>query len=165
MRKPILYIETSVYGFYFDKQKENISKRDASIKLFNQIYKGFFDAYYSNITLAELEKTEDPDKKGKLLSLIPQFGIEKLPLPENAKEIELLAMTFLDKKIIPSNKKDDAFHLAITILSPQIDYLITWNYKHLANKNTFRHVKISALSQGYEVKFEVATPEEIIIYE
>lgn len=165
MRRPVLYVETSVFGFYYDKRKENISKREASIKLFDQIYKGLFDAYYSNVTLAEIEKTKDPNKRRKLLSLISRYGIERLTEPENIEDVELLTTTLIEKKIIPANKKDDAFHLALAILSPQIDYLITWNYKHLANKNTFRQVKVVALSQRYEVKFEVATPEEMIYYE
>ena len=165
MRRPVLYVETSVFGFYYDKRKENISKRKASIKLFDQIYTGLFDAYYSNVTLAEIEKTKDPDKRRKLLSLISRYGIERLTEPENIEDVELLTTTLIEKKIIPANKKDDALHLALSILSPQIDYLITWNYKHLANKNTFRQVKVVALSQGYEVKFEVATPEEVIYYE
>lgn len=165
MRRPVLYVETSVFGFYYDKRKENISKREASIKLFDQIYKELFDAYYSNVTLAEIEKTKDPDKRRKLLSLISRYGIERLTEPENVEDVELLTTTLIEKKIIPANKKDDALHLALAILSPQIDYLIIWNYKHLANKNTFRQVKVVALSQRYEVKFEVATPEEVIYYE
>lgn len=165
MRKPVLYIETSVFGFYYDAKRENVSKREAVIEFFRQIYKGFFVAYYSNVTLAEIEKTESADKRRRLLSLIDKYGIEKLPEPENIEDVELIATTLIDREIIPINKKDDALHLALTIILPQIDYLVTWNYKHLANKNTFRQVKVVALSLGYEAKFEVATPEEVIYYE
>ncbi|MBI4721680.1 MAG: hypothetical protein HY769_01545 [Candidatus Stahlbacteria bacterium] len=124
-----LYIETSVFGFYYDMQKENILKRQASIKLFDQISDGIFDAYYSNITLAEIEKTKSADKRQKLLSLISRYGLEKLPDPENIEEVGLLATSLLNRNIIPINKKDDAFHLSLVILSPQMDYLVTWNYK------------------------------------
>lgn len=165
MREPALYIETSVFGFYYDRIRENMLKSEASIKLFEQISNGLFDAYYSNITLAEIQKIKSIDKRRKLISLISIYGIEKLPEPENIEELELLATSLIDRQIIPMNKKDDAFHLALVILSPEIDYLVTWNYRHLANKNTFRQVKIATLSQGYEVKFDVATPEEVIHYE
>lgn len=163
-KRVALYIETSVFGFYYDDKPENCSKQQATEMLFNQIQRDFFIAFYSDITLAEIERTKDNVKKKKLLDLIPNFGLEKIEMaPEG--ELQLLANLFLEKGIIPRDKKDDALHLALVILSPQIDYLITWNCKHLANINVFRKVRSSALSLGYEIKFETITPEEVIFYE
>jgi len=163
-KKASLYIETSVFGFYYDEKPENRSKQQATEMLFNQIQKNFFTAFYSDITLAEIEKMEDNVRKKRLLNLIPNFDLQKIEMPSE-DELQLLANLFLEKGIIPQDKKDDALHLAFVILSPQIDYFITWNCKHLANINVFRKVKSAALLSGYEIKFEIITPEEVIFYE
>ena len=163
-KKPSLYIETSVFGFYFDESLQNISKREATQLLFKQIDNGEFTAFYSDITLAEIERAEDNIKKQKLLDLILNFGLQKIELPLE-DELRSLANLFLEKQIKPQDKKDDALHLALVILSPQIDYFITWNCRHLANINVFRRVKSAVLSAGYEVKFEMVTPEEVVRYE
>jgi len=44
MKLPTLYIETSVFGFYYDKKVENKNKRKATIILFNQISRKLFRA-------------------------------------------------------------------------------------------------------------------------
>lgn len=163
-KKICLYIETSVFGFYYDNKPENRVKRDTTVVLLEQIEKGFFVGFYSDVVLAEIERAEDNVKKQKLLDLISDFGLHKIKMPPK-KELQLLATSFLEKQIIPYDKKDDALHLALVILSPQIDCFVTWNCKHLANVNVFRRVKSAALALGYEVKFEMVTPEEVIIYE
>jgi len=165
VKRPTLYIETSVFGFYYDEKEENKFRKEASVKLFDQISKGLFAAYYSTVTLAKLQKSKDPVKRQRLLKLIDRFGLERLPEPEEFEDVGKLATSFIEQKIIPVIKKDDAFHLAIAILSPPIDYLVTWNYKHLANINILRQIKSASLSIGYEVKFDVVTPEEVIYYE
>ncbi len=38
----------------------------------------------------------------------------------------------VERKLVPPNKPGDAAHLAIST-SHQIDYLLTWNYAHMAN--------------------------------
>lgn len=159
-----LYIETSVFGFYYDQKPENKHKKNATQVLFKQIKKGLFKGFYSDITLAELEKVKDDKKRERLLKLITNFYLEKIDMPDEI-EMERLSNLFIERAIIPSEKKDDALHIATVILSPQIDYLVTWNYKHLANINVIRKIKSVILLTGYEMKFEIVTPEEVILYE
>jgi len=142
-KRPALYIETSVFGFYYDESLQNISKREATQLLFKQIDNGEFTAFYSDITLAEIERVEDNIKKQKLLDLILNFGLQKIEMAHE-DELQSLANLFLENQIIPQDKKDDALHLALVILSPQIDYFITWNCRHLANINVLRRVKSAA---------------------
>ena len=163
-KRPSLYIETSVYGFYYDETLRNRTKQEATRSLFSQIQKEFFLTFYSDITLAEIERTEDSIKRQRLLDMILDFELQKIAMPPAAL-LQPLTSLFLDRQIIPRDKRDDALHLALVILSPQIDYFITWNCRHLANINVVRRLKSAALSLGYEIKFEIVTPEEVIFYE
>ncbi|MBC8112764.1 MAG: hypothetical protein H7062_00135 [Candidatus Saccharimonas sp.] len=49
--------------------------------------------------------------------------------------VRRLAAEFLDGNVVPPNKPGDAAQLAIAT-AHQIDYLLTWNYAHLANPAT-----------------------------
>jgi len=166
MKLPALYIETSVFGFYYDKKVENKNKRKATIILFNQIGGKLFRAYYSPVTLAEIQKTHNLNLREKLLNLITHYNIQELKVTsELLKDAEVISTTLIKNHIIPEEKKDDALHFALATLCPEIDYLVTWNCRHIANEITFRRVKVALLSMGYDVKFDVTTPEEVIYYE
>jgi hypothetical protein len=42
---------------------------------------------------------------------------------------------------MPANDSGDAFHLALATWY-RIQYLVTWNCKHLANANKFEHIHV-----------------------
>ena len=69
MKKLNLYIETSVFGFYYDEDPCNLYKREATTKLFDQIEEGLFDGYLSDIVLEELSATSDLELREKLRNL------------------------------------------------------------------------------------------------
>ena len=52
-------------------------------------------------------------------------------LPVTTQVKELLAQ-LVERGLVPSTKAGDAAHLAISA-SHGIDYLLTWNYAHMAN--------------------------------
>lgn len=158
-----IYIETSIFGFLYDRREVNRYKKEATEKFFGQIKSGFFNAYISQITMAELNKTQDPILKKKFKNLLEKFDFEFLELSEwKRQDFNIIVKSLLVRGDIPEEKKDDAAHIAIVTLTPEIDFLVTWNCTHLANKNVFRKVKSTLLSLGFEAKFEMATPEEVL---
>ena len=58
MKKLKLYLETSVFGFYFDTAAPNKQKRIAVRKLLQQIKNGIFEGYISGLVRAERNRTE-----------------------------------------------------------------------------------------------------------
>ena len=54
-----LYVETSVFGFHFDRRETNRSKREATQQLFAQIRNRIFEGFTGAATVLELERTED----------------------------------------------------------------------------------------------------------
>jgi len=160
-----LYLETSVFGFYYDESESNRAKREATRSLLSEVKQGLFEAVVSRITIMELLRLGDMNLRRKLLKLVEEHNIEPLDITES-KEPELgrIADELLRRKVIPFSKRDDALHIGFAGLSPEIDVLVTWNCKHLANVSVFRKVKSALFDLGYSVKFEVATPEEVVLY-
>jgi hypothetical protein len=56
-------------------------------------------------------------------------------------EVIDLAAYYVAEGVMPSNDLGDAFHLAFATWY-RIQYLVTWNCKHLANANKFEHIAV-----------------------
>jgi hypothetical protein len=69
----------------------------------------------------------DPEAAQQRLS-----AIENLPLLEIAEEAVALAKDLVCLGPLPEKAEVDALHIAIAVMN-QVDYLLAWNCKHLAN--------------------------------
>jgi len=166
VRKTKLYLETSVFGFYFDEREINRYKCEATRRLFEQIHLGFFEGHTGAVTILELERTKDVTLKESIFKLLNDFYVQVLKLNENEKdEIQKLAKEFMTRGAIPNDKVDDAVHLATMVVRPELQILVTWNCRHIANINVERKIKVITIDNGYEFNFRILTPEEIVIYE
>lgn len=62
--------------------------------------------------------------------------VETLEMLSIHPDIRQIAQTYVDRLIMPQNASGDALHLAIASFH-QVDILLTWNCRHLANANKF----------------------------
>ena len=67
MRVPKIYLESTVFNFYFANDAPD--KRKDTLKLFEEIKEGKYIPYTSNSVLAELAQDVEP-KRGQMLALI-----------------------------------------------------------------------------------------------
>ena len=82
---------------------------------------------------------------------------------DKLEEIGLLAQNYLDNGIMPPKKLFDALHVAFCVVS-KIDYLVSWNFKHLANINRERRVLAKNYELGYIHPLRIITPTELTGY-
>ena len=80
---------------------------------------------------------------------------------QSSDEIVQLSELYLNKGILPAKSKADAFHVAICVVN-QIDILLTWNYKHLANINRKHKLLQINLANNYLYPLEILTPFEVL---
>ncbi|MBI4690193.1 MAG: hypothetical protein HY754_08000 [Nitrospirae bacterium] len=157
MRKLKLYLDTSVLNFlYADDVPEfkNITEEFFE----NYVKKDKYIVYISDVVIREIEKTRDETKKINLLKLIKKYSLKILTLNEYS---EALADVYIKEKIIPSRKIEDARHIAISTCN-QIDILVSWNFKHLANIQKQIAVKIINEQEGYFYPLLLTNPMEVI---
>ena len=68
---------------------------------------------------------------------------------------------YIEHKIIPERKIENALHIAIcTVMN--IDILLSWNYKHLANINKESKIISANITEGYSRALRIITPIEVI---
>jgi hypothetical protein len=71
-----------------------------------------------------------------------------------------LAAYYVREGAKPSTDLGDAFHLALATWY-RVNYLLTWNCKHLANANKFEHIQILN-SRRRLISPIITTPEQLL---
>ena len=83
--------------------------------------------------------------------------ISVLKIPQNAQR---LASGLIADKAIPSEYEEDALHIAIASING-MDFLLTWNFKHINNVFTKTKIVNSIENHGYEPPI-ICSPEELL---
>lgn len=132
MEPPRVYIETTIPSAYFDVRTtpEMIRRREATRRWWASVI-GACELVTSSYVSWELEKGP-LHRRTAWLDLI-----KELPLLKSVPAIQPIALSYQQHKLMPA---DDALHLAMASFY-RCDSLVTWNFKHLANPNKFRHIQ------------------------
>jgi len=80
-----------------------------------------------------------------------------LDITEEATE---LAQEFLHKSNLPLKAANDSLHIALATVYG-LDYLLTWNCKHMANAQIQKKLSQISFELGYELPV-ICTPYELI---
>ena len=158
MRKLKLYLDTSVWNFFFADDAPE--KRDVTKEFFDLVRQGRYEVFISAVVVKEINDAPGP-KKAQLGELIKTCPVVELEITEDAGE---LAKSYMDKGIVPEKKEDDALHVAIATCA-EMDALVSWNFQHLANLRKAELFHSVSLAMGYFKKLEIVTPMEVSRYE
>lgn len=112
-----------------------------------------FELFVSNIVIREAMAGDSLAARRRLKALKP---IEALTADAEAQG---LAEAFLRGMALPPNAADDALHIAVAAVR-QLDYLLTWNCRHIANAVMRPKLESSCLSQGFRCPI-ICTPSEL----
>lgn len=161
MTKPSLYLDTSAINFLFADDAPE--KKEITVDFFdNFIRLGIYDTFITEFVIAEINQTPSQVERNQLLKVIEEYPIEVLPV-EKIEEIGSLAQIYLDAGIMPPKKLFDALHVAFCVVA-KIDYLVSWNFKHLANINRERRILAKNYEIGYIHPLRIITPTELTGY-
>lgn len=148
-----IYLDTSVFGGYFDAEFEIWTKI-----VFDKIFRQEFKVIYS--TLIDIELTPAPENVRNLAKSLPATSLEFVDV---SKEAEHLAERYLQENIVGKTSRADCLHIALATLS-NADALVSWNYKHIVNVNRIRGYNAVNYKFGHKL-LEIRTPREILEYE
>ena len=66
----------------------------------------------------------------------------------------------MENKAVPNTEPEDAPHIAIAVVNG-IEYLVTWNFKHIANATMRSKIERVCAREGY-VPSTICSPEELL---
>ncbi len=121
---------TSIIYFLFADDSPDFKR--ITEDFFNE-YFGRFDIFISEIVLLEIRDNDDTDYLSRL---------------------------YIEEGVIPTNKKEDALHIAVATVY-EMDILLSWNFKHLANIK--KQIDINSINsrEGYLKKMSFLSPLEV----
>ena len=152
MRKQKIYLETTLFNYYFDEDREN---HPDAVRLFKDVTVGKYEAFTSLYVVDELEKAPN-EKRDKMIALIERYGITALALNDEA---ERLADTYVEQGIIPLKYRTDGIHIAVAAVN-DLDMIISMNFQHIVKRKTkIGTGNVNALN-GYRA-VEIYTPMEV----
>lgn len=146
-----LYLETSVIGAYLDNGDP--FRRDLTIRWFEHELPEY-QVYTSLLVQRELERVEEPHRTGYLKIIKP---IERLELTD---EVAILADGYVSRGIFHRKFMADAIHVAMASFH-KVDYLVTWNFGHLANVRKQARVRLFNTAAGFFSPV-IVTPEFLV---
>lgn len=86
--------------------------------------------------------------------------LDQIPMLDINRKSVVLARTLVEKGPIPEKAAVDALHIAIATVHG-IDYLLTWNCRHIANAEMQTALAAVCRVAGYEPPI-ICTPEEFL---
>ncbi len=147
--KQKVYLDTSVPSVFYDERQPE--RQEMTKEFWNKL--GDFNVYISDLVMKELEKVNDEQLKQRLLKLVE--NCKTLKLSDEAKK---LGREYIKNKIIPEKIEADAYHIAIATVN-QMDFLVSWNFRHMVKVKTKQMVNIINLQNGYKTIEIIAPPE------
>ena len=156
MKKLRIYLDTSVINFLFADDAPDF--RRVTEDFFAQ-HASKYDLFISAVVQLEIGRTPAGQRRQQLFDVLRQYPIGMLA-DEAHSEIEELADVYLLRGVIPASKREDALHVAYATVC-QMDILLSWNFKHLANVR--REALIVAVNQelGYRYPLRLLSPLEV----
>ena len=150
MKTPTLYLDTSVIGGYHDAEW----MRDTR-ELWRQAQAGKWKLVTSILTERELQAA--PLAVRELFVETFRHADELLVV---TAEAEALAQEFLKAGVVSQKYADDALHVAVCTVH-RINFLVSWNFRHLVNVQREACFNAVNLLQGYPM-LSIVNPKEII---
>ena len=161
MIRSTVYLDTSTINFLFADDAPE--KKEITVDFFDNFVKlGIYDTYVTEYVITEINQTQNTEQRLRLLKVIEDYPIEILPINKQ-EEIGSLAQAYLDNGIMPQKNVFDALHVAFCVVN-KIDYLVSWNFKHLANVNRERKILSKNYEIGYIHPLRIITPSELTGY-
>jgi hypothetical protein len=151
-----VYIETSILGYLTARPS-----RDIVVSANIQITREWWDARRSDFQLyssqAVVKETSQGDAEiaSQRLEILRHFSL--LDLNQSVLD---LAEQFLERSNLPAKADVDAVHIAAATVHG-MDYLLTWNCKHIANAQIQGKLAEISLDFGYELPV-LCTPYELL---
>jgi predicted nucleic acid-binding protein len=151
-----VYIETSLVSYLTARPSNNLILM-ANLEITRRWWedrRSDFTLYVSQVVLDEAAQG-DSEMALKRLELLQSLSVLEL-----TEAVQNLGAQFLIRGGLPSKASDDAIHIAAATVYG-IDYLLTWNCKHIANAQIQRKLAEVCFGFGYKLP-TICTPYELM---
>lgn len=156
MERKLVYIETSIVSYLTARPTNDLlaaAWQKATIDWWDT-QRSRFDLYTSSVVSEEAGRgsAEAAARRLQALSGIPLLAI--------TDEVVALSKALIDRGALPTKAIGDSLHIAVSAVHA-IDYLLTWNCRHIDNAEMKPVVRSVCAEHGYASP-EICTPQELM---
>jgi len=150
-----VYIESSVISYLVARPSRDVvvAAHQAITEAWWQSQRAEFDLFVSSLVIQEISRGDAAASEKRLQA------VENIPLLATSPEAQRLAEDLLAKGAVPANSEEDALHIAIAAAGG-IEFLLTWNFKHINNAQTKAVITTVVESHGFACPI-LCSPEEL----
>jgi predicted nucleic acid-binding protein len=149
------YIETSVVSYLTAKPSRDLiaaAHQQSTRDFWEQLER--FDVFVSELVRSECATGDTEAAQRRLLA------VASIATLEYNSAVDDLARRLLKAAALPAKAADDAIHVALAAVHG-MDFLATWNCKHIANPSTRHKIEQTCREAGYTPPI-LCTPEELL---
>jgi len=134
--KASLYMETSIVSYLTARPSRDaiMAGHQISTSQWWREHRSKFDIFISQLVWDEASEGDPQAAKRRLKILRP---LRRLQIKRDASQ---LAKSLVGEKCFPENAEEDALHVALAT-AHGMDFLLTWNFTHIANASIEKHVR------------------------
>ena len=153
---PKVYIETTIISYLtaWRSPKLVMAANQETTRNWWDDERQYFDLFISEAVIQEAS-AGDLDAARRRLEVIQELS--ELPITDEAR---LLAKALIQQTPLPEKARIDALHVATATVNG-MDYLLTWNCRHIANATLRNSMADVCRAAGYEMPI-ICTPLELI---
>ena len=154
--KPRVYIEPTVVSYLVARPSNNpilAARQEASRQLWED-YADRFEFVVSRIVRDEIGQGDATAAQQRLAV------VSSLTILEISPDMDILVEKLLDSGAVPRSSRPDAQHIAIAT-GHGVDYLVSWNHKHIVNENKREHINHVCREAGFQPT-TLCTPIELM---
>ena len=154
--KPKAYVETSVISYLtaWPSRDLIIAANQQLTQDWWKLRRHEFDIYISQLVIQEAERGDEEAAKERLQAL------EDVPLLQLDNDALILAEQLISTNALPKEAVEDALHIAVATVNG-VDFLLTWNFKHIANATMRGQIEQVCRETGYEPPV-ICSPQELM---
>ncbi|MDP9191552.1 MAG: type II toxin-antitoxin system VapC family toxin [Acidobacteriota bacterium] len=152
-----VYVETSVISYLVARRNQRdllVASNQELTREWWETRRHRFELCVSAVVLAEAARGDQTYAAARLAV------VQELTLVEISEEAMALAQALLQRAGLPASAHEDALHIAISAATG-MDYLLTWNCKHIANGMIIPRVNAVVRGFGYEPPL-IYTPQQLM---
>jgi len=150
-----VYLETTVFNFFFDTHLEGHAE---TVRIFEAIGRSEYEGYTSRYVTFELENAPEP-KRSNMMTLVNKYGITVLDFDDEA---DRLAKIYVQNGVMTEKRILDATHIAIASIYG-LDCILSFNFQHINKLKTQQKTTSINLREGYQ-GITICTPEEVFTH-
>ena len=154
--KQTVYVETSIVSYLAARPSRDVITA-AHQQLTTQWWATRRSAFRLHISELVVQEASDgdPDAVRRRLALL-----EGIPAVAVTADALSFARSLVDNRVVPRTAEADALHIAIAAAGG-MEYLLTWNCRHIANAQIRGKIEELARLRGFEPPI-LCTPEELM---